>query len=170
MRLRCVDNQEYLYPVDRDYTEDTRRRRVLTASLETGNSNAFDWLIETVDQPSENQLEMIRLSSVLYPGEFLLAGTDDLTVDSQRRKVYTWRETGTDFSGWGGPDEWCLLDKQKNTDDQTKFILHNKKFDEDLVGSCDRFEFDERFGTVFTWRNESANEKLNTWEIIPRNE
>jgi hypothetical protein len=119
---------------------------------------------------------MIRLSSVKYPGEYLLAGTDDLTLDVNRRKVYTWKEKGTDFSQWGGPDHWILIDKKTpSADDRSNYLaLRNKKFDEDLYASNDRFELDHKFGTVYTWRRESeiqdsasgTETQTNAWEIV----
>lgn len=179
VRLRFVDTKEYLFPADRDFTEDARRRRVLTFPLdvELENNNEADWLLEPVRQQDKNAV--IRLSSVRYPGEYLLAGTDDLALDADRRKVYTWKETGTDFSDWGGPDEWILTEKQNPGDDRAAlnhFTLRNKKFDEDLYASSDRFELDDKFGTVYTWRQDTkiqdpaskAGSPTNVWEIIIR--
>lgn len=179
VRLRFVDTKEYLFPVDRDYTEDVRRRRVLTFPLdaELENNDAADWLLEPIRQ--ESQDPVIRLSSVRYRGEYLLAGTDDLTLDLDRRKVYTWKETGTDFSGWGGPDEWILVHRQNPDDDRAAFehfTLRNRKFDEDLYASSDRFELDNKYGTVYTWRQDTeikdpasqAGAPNNVWEVIIR--
>ena len=175
MRLRFVDTKEYLFPADRDFTEDARRRRVLTLSLdvELENSNAADWLLEPVRNGQQN---VIRLSCVRYPGEYLLAGTDDLALDLDRRKVYTWREAGTDFSEWGGPEEWILSERQNADDDRAAsnhFTLRNGKFNEDLYASSDRFELDDKFGTVYTWRHDGkiqdpAGSPSNVCEVIIR--
>ncbi|XP_046634181.1 uncharacterized protein LOC124313342 isoform X2 [Daphnia pulicaria] len=182
VRLRFANTHDYLYAVECDYTEDERRRRVLTFPLdvELQKNTALDWLLEPVQQPGqqENETAVIRLSSVKYPGEYLLAGTDDLTLDMNRRKVYTWKEKGTDFSQWGGPDQWILLDSAtRAADDRSKsnyLALRNKKFDEDLYASSDRFELDHKFGTVYTWRQDSeirdsasgTETQTNAWEIL----
>ena len=179
MRLRFANTQDYLYAVDCDYSEDERRRRVLTFPLgvEMQENTALDWLLEPVPGQNENNAApMIRLSSVKYPGEYLLAGTDDLTMDVNRRKVYTWKGKGTDFSHWGGPDQWILIDKKTpSADDRSNYLaLRNKKFDEDLYASNDRFELDHKFGTVYTWRRGSeiqdsasgTETQTNAWEIV----
>ncbi|EFX85465.1 hypothetical protein DAPPUDRAFT_300316 [Daphnia pulex] len=183
VRLRFANTHDYLYAVECDYSEDERRRRVLTFPLdnEIQKNTALDWLLEPVQQPGqqdENATAVIRLSSVKYPGEYLLAGTDDLTLDMNRRKVYTWKEKGTDFSQWGGPDQWILLDSAtRAADDRSKsnyLALRNKKFDEDLYASSDRFELDHKFGTVYTWRQDSeirdsasgTETQTNAWEIL----
>lgn len=173
VRLRFVDTQEYLYPADRDFTEDTRRRRVLTfpIDVELENSNTVDWLLEPYSQKGPNEDTVIRLSSIKYPGEYLLAGTDDLALDSKRRKVYTWKETGTDFDQWGGPDQWILVEKPSPDDDRAAFNhfkLRNQKFDEDLQAGGDRFELDKKFGAVYTWRQESEGSSRSVLEIIIR--
>lgn len=183
-----MNTQEYLCPVERDFSEDNRRRRVLTCLLDVDKQTTgkeADWLVEPlVAHPQEGGEEnlydakhigAVRLSSIRYPNEYLLTGTDDLAIDLTRRKVYSWKETGTDFSGWGGPDVWYLIESKTPKDNRAAinhFEIRNRKFNEDLFASGDRFELDKRFGNVYTCRNteekdmEACKANQNIWEVI----
>lgn len=185
IRFRAVSTQEYLLPIEADVSEDDRRRRVLTCPLDADKetSNEADWFVEPLfEHPKGSDTENIydakhigavRLSSVRFPNEYLLAGTDELAKDLTRRKVYTWKETGTDFSGWGGPDVWYFIESKTPKDDRAAynhFEIRNRKFNEDLFVSGDRFELDKRFANVYTCRNTenvaACDGNQNIWEVI----
>ncbi|XP_032782412.2 uncharacterized protein LOC116920308 isoform X2 [Daphnia magna] len=182
VRLRFINTQDYLCVVESNYSEDDRRRRVLTFPLgeEIERNTMLDWLLEPVrQQGQENAPAFVRLSSIKHPGEYLIAGTDDLTLDENRRKVYTWKETGTDFSEWGGPHDWLLLENQTPPEDQSasnSFIIRNKKFNEDLYVSKEQFELNPKYRAVYTWRqdikieNSASEAPINAWEIIIQKE
>lgn len=184
VRLRFINTQDYLCVVDSNYSEDDRRRRVLAFPLgeELEKNTALDWLLEPVRQEGqENAPAVVRLSSVKYRGEYLIAGTDDLTLDEKRRKVYTWKETGTDFSQWGGPHDWMLSDNQTPPEDRStsnSFTIRNVKFDEDVYVSKEQFELDPKYLAVYTWRQDIKIEQsasgteapTNAWEIIIQKE
>ena len=90
-------------PTVQDYSEDARRRRVLALKqLKDEDKDAnktVDWIIEPVHGGKESS---IRLKNAAFEGEYLLAGTDDLSLDATKRKVYTWKEKGMSHRPPGG--------------------------------------------------------------------
>lgn len=175
-RLLNIKTKEYLSPTVQDYSEDARRRRVLALKqLKDDDKDAnktIDWIIEPVHGGKESS---IRLINAAFEGEYLLAGTDDLSLDATKRKVYTWKEKGMsqkDFDGWGSPEEWCLIPLPAAQDAGLKrFRLRNVKFEEDLFANGECFLLDDQLGNVYTWRDQEhpcceSGSDGNVWEII----
>ena len=61
------------------------------------------WILEQV--PNEQEYYRIRSAS---NGEYLYAAANDLALDSQRRRVFTWIEQNSNVNTWELSGDWLI--------------------------------------------------------------
>ena len=90
------------------------RRNVFTDTNQL-HSEFSTWILEQV--PNSQDYYRIRNEA---NGEYLYAAANDLTLDSLRRRVFTWIEEDSDLNTWQLSGDWRIYHQEKG------YVIENR--------------------------------------------
>lgn len=148
--IKNHDKDEYLYAAGDYHAYDSERRDVFTWISGQTVSQGF-WKFESVNAGNDFKIKNT------YHNEYLYAAGNYFRFDSERRRIFTWRDGSCVKEGY-----WKL-----NPTDSAKYVrIYNNEQREYLYSPNNHFKYDNERRRVFTWMPGYEDGEIYEWEII----